>query len=312
MRADCRRLTILHLVAASMCLAQQASDFDGTWVFKFNGQAIFKLVLTAEKGGITGLWTRPKHWAIDQDGDVTTITPDQVTLPIRTKALNGGRFELAADDDHFVMTLQGHDEASLEIAEMPYMRPWRLDRSPDGSKVTIATGLPEQNYPQEIRALRQQLRSMVTEDQDARLAFNQARWEAVDTKNRPEVLRIFEGYGWVTNSLAGKDAAHDFWLLVQHQTPEIQQRLLPALEKAAKDGHASMSDYAYLYDRVQMGLGKPQHWGTAAKCAEGKPVLYPVDDPSGLDARRKELFLMPVGEYLQTDYMVKSCAQAGK
>jgi hypothetical protein len=210
-----------------------------------------------------------------------------------------------------VMTLQGHDEASLEIADMPYMRPWRLDRSPDGSKVTLATGLPEQNYPQEIRALRQQLRSMVTEDQDARLAFNQARWEAVDTKNRPEVLRIFERYGWVTNSLAGKDASHDFWLLVQHQTPEIQQRLLPTLEKAAKDGNASMSDYAYLYDRVQMGLGKPQHWGSAVKCENGKPVLYVMDDPSGLDARRKALFLMPVREYLQLDYIVKSCAQLG-
>jgi hypothetical protein len=69
-----------------------------------------------------------------------------------------------------------------------------------------------------------------------------------------EVLRIFSNYGWVTNSLAGKDAAHDFWLLIQHQTPEIQRRLLPALEKAAETGNAAMGDYAYLYDRVQVGL----------------------------------------------------------
>jgi len=300
----------LLLGAASLCLAQQSSDFAGSWVLHSNGQAIFQIVLTAEEGGITGRWTRPKHWTIDQDGNATQITPDQVTLPVRTKALDGGRLELTVDDDHFVMTLQGHDQASLGIADMPYMRLWRLDRVPDGSKVTLATGLPEQNYTQEIRALRQQLRSMVTEDQDARLAFDLARAGAIDEKNRPELLRIFDRYGWVTNSLAGKDASHDFWLLVQHQTPEIQQQLLPALEKAANDGNASMSDYAYLYDRVQMGLGKPQHWGSAAKCENGKPVLYPVDDPSGLDARRKELFLMPIGEYLQMDYMVKSCAQA--
>jgi len=102
---------------------------------------------------------------------------------------------------------------------------------------------------------------------------------------------IFSKYGWVTNSLAGKDAAHDFWLLVQHQTPEIQRRLLPALEKAAKTGNASMGDYAYLYDRVQVGLGKPQHWGSQSKCQNGKPVLESVDDPAGLDARRKELFM---------------------
>jgi hypothetical protein len=312
MRVDRCRLTTLLLGTAGMCLAQQTSNFAGTWVFKSNGQAIFQIVLTAKQGGITGLWTRPRHWSIDQDGNATTITPDQVTDPLRTKALDGGRLELTADDDHFVMTLQGHDEASLEIADMPYMRPWRLDRSPDGSKVILATSLTEPVYPQEIRALRQQLQSMVTEDQDARLAFNQARWEAVDTKNRPQVLRIFDRYGWITNSRAGKDAAHDFWLLVQHQTPEIQQRFLPALEKAAKDGNASMSDYAYLYDRVQMGLGQPQHWGSAVKCENGKPVLYAVDDPSGLDARRKALFLMPIDEYLQMDYLLKSCALANK
>jgi hypothetical protein len=306
---DCRRLTILPLFAAGMCLAQQTSDFDGTWVFKSNGQAIFKLVLTAEDGNFTGLLTRPRHLTIDQDGDVTKITPDQVTLQIGKAASNAGRLELTIFDDHFVMTLKDHNEAMLEPEGM---RPWRLERSPDGSQVTLATRLPEQKYPPEIRALRQRLRSMVTEDQNARLAFDLKRADAVDAKNRAEVLRIFDRYGWVTRSLAGKDAAHDFWLLVQHQTPEIQRRLLPALEKAAKDGNASMSDYAYLYDRVQMGLGKPQHWGAAVKCEEGKPVLYPVDDPAGLDARRKELYLMPVGEYLQTDYIVKSCAQAGK
>jgi hypothetical protein len=136
--------------------------------------------------------------------------------------------------------------------------------------------------------------------------------DAVDAKDRDEVLRIFDRYGWVTNSLAGKDAAHNFWLLVQHQTPEIQQRLLPALEKAANRGDASMSDYAYLYDRVQMGLHKPQHWGTQARCEKGKPELYPVDDLAGLDARRKELFMPPVREYLQMDYLVKACAQQGK
>lgn len=302
-------LLILFLAMAGACVAQQPPDFAGTWLLQSNGQAVFKIVLTAEKGGITGLWTRPKHLSMDQDGNVTTITPDQVTLPVRTKALEGGRLELTVDDDHFVMTLQGHDEASIAIADMPYMRPWRLERTADGSKVTFATSLGEQNYPPEIRALRQQLHSMVTEDQDARLAFDVPRWEAVDTKNRPEVLRIFEHYGWVTNSLAGKDASHNFWLLVQHQTPEIQQRLFPALEKAAKGGDASMSDYAYLYDRVQMDLGKPQHWGSAVKCENGKPVLYPVDDSAGLEARRKELFLMPIRDYLQMDYMLKACAQ---
>ncbi len=302
---------ILLLGAASACVAQQASDFAGTWVFNSGGQAVMKLAIQVEEGRITGSLTEPKPLTINQDGDVTRIGPGQAQLPIQKAAFNGGRLELTIDDAQFVMTMEDHDRATLAI-QIAGMHPWRLDRSPDGSKVTLATSLPEQNYPPEIRALRQQLRGMVTEDQDVRSAFNLARMEAADAKNRPEVLRIFDQYGWVTNSLAGKDAAHDFWLLVQHQTAEIQQRLLPAMEKAAKDGNASMTDYAYLYDRVQMGLGKPQRWGTRTKCENGKPVLYAVDDPTGLDTRRKELFMMPIGDYLRMDYMVKFCAQATK
>lgn len=84
------------------------------------------------------------------------------------------------------------------------------------------------------------------------------------------------------------------------------------MEKAAKAGDASMSDYAYLYDRVQVGLGKPQHWGTQTKCQNGKPALDPVDDPETLDARRSALLMPPIDEYLKLDMMIKFCTQIGK
>lgn len=304
-----RWIAILLLGVAGLCIAQQPSDSSGTWVLKVNGQPILKIVLAAEKGAITGSLTRPRQLTIDQERDVTDLGPDQVNLPIEKATLNGEQLELTIDGDRFVLTMEDHNRALLVTEGM---RPWHLERTNDGDKVILATRLPEPDYPPEIRALREHLRAMVAQDQEARLAFNQARMEAVDAKDRPEVLRIFDRYGWVTNSLAGKDAAHNFWLLVQHQTSEIQQRLLPALQKAAKDGNASMSDYAYLYDRVQMGLDKPQHWGTQTRCEKGKPELYPVDDLAGLDARRKELFMPPVREYLQMDYLVKFCAQQGK
>ncbi|HTT63519.1 MAG TPA: DUF6624 domain-containing protein [Bryobacteraceae bacterium] len=308
MKNGCGRLAILLLGTVSIWVAQQASDFGGTWVMKFKGQAILKLTLATGNGTITGWMTKPRQLTIDQDGDVTNIGPDQVTVPIRNAVWNGGKLELTIEDDRFVLTMEDHSRALLALQGM---RPWHLERAP-GDHVILASRLPEPDYPQEIRTLRDQLRAMVEEDQAARLAFDHARMNAADAKNRSEVLRIFDRYGWVTDSLAGKDAAHNFWLLVQHQTPEIQQRLLPALEKAARDGNASMTDYAYLYDRVQMGLGKPQHWGTQAKCENGKPVLYPVDDPEGLDTRRKALYMLPVREYLQLDYLIKSCAPAGK
>jgi hypothetical protein len=304
-------IAVLLLAVAGLCMAQQPSDFNGAWVLKVNGQPIFELRLAAEKGSITGSWTKPRQLTIDLDGDVASITPDQVNLPIQKAALSGGQLELTMDGDRFLMTMEDHNRASLVAEGMP-LHPWDLERAADGDNVILATHLREPNYPQEIRALRGQLRTMVAEDQEARFAFDEARIEAVDAKNRPEVLRIFDRYGWVTYSVAGKDAAHNFWMLVQHQTLEIQQRLLPALEKAAHDSNASRSDYAYLYDRVQAGLGKPQHWGTQTNCEKGKPVLFPVDDPAGLELRRQELFMPSVRDYLQTDYLIKSCAQTGK
>ena len=41
-------------------------------------------------------------------------------------------------------------------------------------------------------------------------------------------------------------------------------------------------------------------------------MLGPVDDPPNLDARRAELSLPPIAEYLQNEYLVKACAQAAK
>jgi hypothetical protein len=301
----------LLLAVASICAAQQASDFAGTWVLRQDGQNVLKLTLANDHGILTGSLTRPKTMSLDGDGTVTSIGPDQANFLVQKSSLMPRQVELTIDGDRYVMSLVDRGRASLDL-DKDGMRPLKLERASDGSAVILANKLLEPDYPAEIRTLRERLAAMVKADQDARLAFDEARMEVEDAKSRPEVLQIFGKYGWVTKSLAGKDAAHSFWLLVQHQTPEIQRRLLPALEKAAKSGDASMSDYALLYDRVQVGLGKPQRWGSQAKCQSGKPVLDPVEDPAGLDARRKELFMQPIIEYLKLDSIAKYCAQAGK
>jgi hypothetical protein len=281
--------------------------FEGTWVFRFNGQPVLQLTLASKDGHYTGTLTRPKDLSINQDGDVESLGGEPITLPIKRAALQSKHLNLTIDDTSFVMTLNGDSHATLAINGM---RPWPLDRVPTGKTVVLATKFPARTYPPEIQTLRRQLKDMVKADQDARFAFDEARFQAVDARNKPEIERIFHRYGWITRTLAGSDAAHDFWLLVQHQTPELQRRFLPALELAAKANDASPTDYAYLYDRVQVGLGKPQRWGTQTKCIDGKAELSPVEDPANLDARRRELFLMPIADYLRDDYLAKACVHA--
>lgn len=292
---------------AAICFAEGAGDFAGTWFFKSDGLAFFKLTITTNSGHIAGLLTKPRNLTIDQDGAVVRVGGVEATIPIQKAALKPDGLELTIDGDDFVVTREKDGALSMR---MDGMRPWRLERGPNDLR--LATSLPEARYPPDIVALRTRLRAMVEEDQAARLAFEEKKANDVDASNRPELLRIFDRYGWVTNSLAGKDASRDFWLLVQHQPLDIQQRMLPALKAAAGKGDASMSNYVYLYDRIQMGRGKPQHWGTQVKCDGDKPVLYPVDDPAGLDGRRKELFMLPISDYLRTDYLVKLCGKQAK
>jgi hypothetical protein len=70
------------------------------------------------------------------------------------------------------------------------------------------------------------------------------------------------------------------------------------MERAVSEREASRSDYALLYDRVMVGEGKLQRWGSQTKCLDGKAVLDPVEDPGGLDNRRRALFMQSIEHYL--------------
>ena len=294
---------LLFIALAAVCQAQEGSTFAGTWAMRVEGQAVLVLRVEAD---LTGSMTKPQRIGINSDGEVTEMSGAPETVTIQKATLENGVLALRIKNNDFSMRLTGTDRATLTVEGM---KPWPLERVPAGQTATIAAQLPQREYSPDIKTLRAQIAEMVKEDQAARLSFDDARIAAADEKDRAQVVAIFDKYGWVTKSLAGADASSNFWLLVQHQTLEIQQRVLPALEKAAKAGEASMTDYAYLYDRVQIGQNRPQHWGTQTKCENGTPVLFPVDEVATLDDRRRELFLQPVAEYLKTDYLQKVCRE---
>jgi len=162
----------------------------------------------------------------------------------------------------------------------------------------------------EIRAVQDKLKEMATEDQALRNAptVSGAGMTAMTRKHRPEIERIHETYGWPTRSQFGEETVFAFWLLVQHQEPEVQRAWLPELASLVEEGEASRQNYALLFDRVQKGLGKPQRWGTQVSCMEGRAVLDPVEDATNLDKRRAEVFMPPMEEYMKM--MQAACAKA--
>ena len=69
------------------------------------------------------------------------------------------------------------------------------------------------------------------------------------------------------------------------------------MEKAVKSGEATGQDFAYLTDRVRVGEGKKQLYGTQFQGAGDKMEPYPIEDEAGVDRRRKEVGLPTMAKY---------------
>jgi hypothetical protein len=276
-----------------LLFAVAAADFSGTWIHRVDGQTLLVLTLDARGGTVL----RPKSFQMDSEGGVSHVSPDLARLPVKWKKRSG---EFKAGDERYLMRAADPDHATLANAELPWMT-IDLERARASDNLTIPSPWPQPSYPPEILELQKHIAAMVEVDQAARLGdkISHDAMDAADRRHRAEVERIFARYGWPKRSLVGRETAHQFWLLVQHQPLDLQLRLLPAMEAATRLGEASRSDYAYLYDRVRMGEGKLQRWGTQAKCVNGLPVLSPVEDPAGLEKRRRELRMPPIQEYMK-------------
>jgi hypothetical protein len=296
-----RGAVLLLMAVAANCAAQSLADFAGTWVQKHQGRNLRVLTLRLHDGAMTGSMARPRQMTTDGEGDYFDISAESRRDPVTGLKLSGNALEFVCDDDPYSMTLTGTGQATLLPIDQYFPRPgWKLERTSDAN-ATVATSWPIPTYSKEILDLQERLKQMVKVDQAPRTGdtISHEKLAAIDAAHRAEVLRIHEKYGWPTFSLAGKEASHNYWLLVQHQDLEVHRLILPDLEHAVSRGEASKSSYAYLFDRVQVYSGKPQHWGTQTSCKDGKAELDPVDDPAGLELRRKDLFMIPMDRYLK-------------
>jgi hypothetical protein len=296
------RLQAIVLFLASATFAQSQTSFDGVWVLASDGRNLMKVEIQTKNGSSEAIVTHPKQMTIAQDGSFSNSSDEFVTEPPVALTMQNDSLKFA---NGVTMTRSDENHASMSVA--PQIHPLSFLRV--SSDAIVVMGGKGKVWPAEIEKLRRQIEDLAKEDQDARLALNQDRMRAADAKAHEAVNSILDHYGWVNASLAGADAAHRFWLLVQHQDLDLQQRALPLLKKAADSGTASKTDYAYLYDRVQVRSGKLQYWGTQTQCAGTGPVLMPVEDPERLDTRRSELRLVPEAEYLHNQTLASSCKQ---
>ena len=141
-------------------------------------------------------------------------------------------------------------------------------------------------------------------------AFKQslfARLTKVDEFNTSELQKMLKNRGWFRDDIDGQGAANDAWLIAQHadRNPAFQQEALKLIEAELDAPGVSKSNYAYLYDRVQMrridgdAANMPvQRYGTQGSCSgPGTWEPFSVEEPERIDAVRAEVGLGTMAEY---------------
>ncbi len=148
-----------------------------------------------------------------------------------------------------------------------------------------------------FKAIADEIMKMSEVDQQMRKS---RQWDSsIDVANTQRMKEIVEQIGWPTRSKVGKDASERAWLLVQHADHDraFQKRCLD-LMKAQAAGEVSPANMAYLEDRVRVGEGRPQFYGTQFYTDEaGNIGPKPIEDPGHVDERRQAVGLQPLSEY---------------
>jgi len=157
-------------------------------------------------------------------------------------------------------------------------------------------------------ALREELLKRMKEDQRIRTtpSPNMREWRKIDGDNTAFMKTVIEEHGWPGKSMVGHEGSLAAYLLVQHADADVefQKRCLELLTKAVEQKEALAEHMAYLTDRVLVWEGKPQRYGTQFSDTRflglfGELKLQPIEDEANVDARRKEVGLPPLAEYVK-------------
>ena len=125
--------------------------------------------------------------------------------------------------------------------------------------------------------------------------------DETDSTNLAAVSRILDTYGWPSG--LSDEANKAIFLVIDHSDLNIMNKYIGLFRDAVEKGYLSMNDLVTMEDRMLMNASKPQKYGTQAYSLieDGKTVIYiwAVEDPDKLDALRKSVGLMPIGDYLE-------------
>lgn len=124
--------------------------------------------------------------------------------------------------------------------------------------------------------------------------------QEADAANLPKVEAILAKHGWLGPEDVGMDASGAFFLVIQHSDPATQKKYLPVMREAVKAGKARGASLALLEDRIALGEGRPQTYGSQLlREGDGPLFVQAIEDPDHVDERRASVGLPPMADYVK-------------
>jgi hypothetical protein len=127
-------------------------------------------------------------------------------------------------------------------------------------------------------------------------------WKIINEKdslNQIVVKNILDENGWPGVDVVGENGNTTIFLVIQHSDLATQEKYLPMMRQAVKEGNAFAKDFAYLEDRVALRKGGKQIYGTQVELDKETGEYYAPSliDPENVDKRRAEVGLFPLEVY---------------
>ncbi len=129
-------------------------------------------------------------------------------------------------------------------------------------------------------------------------------WELINAKDSINLIlvsNLLDERGWLGAEIVGDQGNRALFLVIQHADIDTQLKYMPMMKEAVKKGDASASSLAMLEDRVAIRQGKRQIYGSqmTRDTESGEFYVSPLVDPENVNARRAEVGLGSIEEYVQ-------------
>ena len=114
------------------------------------------------------------------------------------------------------------------------------------------------------------------------------------------LTRILEDNGWVMPDILARLGNSALCLILKYGDQNTKEKFLLIMREAAEKGVVASEMLAVLEDRVALGQGKYQTYGSQIGSLEetGEYVVYPLKNPKTVNSRREMVGLEPIEDYI--------------